>query len=78
MDILKELQTEAMGNRIRTERMAVVMTAILKKVIKLEKAEDGSPKEVSGMTETVVPLLKLEQQEESSRIEEGDNSNRKE
>ena len=78
MDILKELQTEAMGNWIRTKRMAVVMTAILKKVIKLEKAEDGPPKEVSGTTETVVPLLEPEQQEGSSRIEAGDNSNRKE
>ena len=63
MDILKELQTEAMGNRIRTERMAVVMTAILKRVVKLEKTEDGPPKEVSGTTETIVPLLELEQQE---------------
>ena len=78
MDILKELQTEAMGNRIRTERMAVVMTAILKRVVKLEKAEDGPPKEVSETMETIVPLLEPEQQEESSRIEAGDNSNRKE
>ena len=58
--------------------MAVVMTAILKKVIKLEKAEDVQPQEVSVTTETVVPLLEPEQQKESSRVEAGDNSNRKE
>ena len=68
LDILKELQTAALGNQIRTERMSVVMTAILKRVVKLEKAEDGLPKEVSGTTETVVPLLEPEQQEESQRV----------
>ena len=78
MDILNELQTASLRNQIRTERMAVILTAILKKVIKLDKAAGGPPMEASETTETVVPLLEPEQQEGSSRMEAGDTSNSKE
>ena len=78
MDILNELQTASLRNQIRTERMAVILTAILKKVIKLDKAAGGPPMEASETTETVVPLLEPEQKEGSSRMEAGDTSNSKE
>ena len=78
MDILSELQVASLENQICTERMSVILTAILKKVIKLDKAASGPPTEASETTETVVPLREEEQQERSSRMEAGDTSNSKE
>ena len=39
MEILRELKFEADETRVRTERMAVIMTTVLKKVKGLEDAE---------------------------------------
>ena len=45
MEILRELKFEADETRVRTERMAVIMTTVLKKVKCLEKAEALHSKE---------------------------------
>ena len=74
MDILSELQVTSLENEIRTERMAVILTAILKKVIKLDKAASGPPTEGSDTTESVVPSREGEQQESSLKMVTGDNS----
>ena len=74
MDILSELQVTSLENQIRTERMAVILTAILKKVIKLDKAASGPPTEASDTTESVVPSREGEQQESSLEMVTGDNS----
>ena len=78
MDILSELQVASLENQIRTERMAVILTAILKKVIKLDKAASGPPTEASQTTKSVVPSREEEQQESSSRMVTGDTSYSKE
>ena len=39
MDILRELKFEADETRVRTERMAVIMTAVMRKLKGLEDAE---------------------------------------
>ena len=78
MDILNDLQKESLENHVRTEKMAVMMSAILRRMIKLDKAADVQPPEVSVSTGTVVPLLDPEQQQGSPRVEAEDNSNHKE
>ena len=65
MDILRELKFEADKTRVRTERRAVCMTAILRKVKGLEEAE-------------ALCLKELDLQKESQRAETEDVPSRKE
>ena len=74
MDILSELQITSLENQIRTERMAVMLTAILKKVVKMDQAAKDPPTEASVTTESVVPSREGEQQENSTEMATGDNS----
>ena len=67
MDILDELKSEADETRIRTERMAVGITAILKKVKNLEEAEVRHLKELNTLKEAEALCLEQELQEESQR-----------
>ena len=65
MDILRELKFEADETQVRTERMAVVLTAVLRKVKSLEDAE-------------ALRLKELNLQKESQRAETDDVPSRKE
>ena len=64
MDILRELKFEADDARVRTERMAVALTAVLRKVKNLEDAEAlrtkdlNLQKESKGAETTNVPSCK--------------------
>ena len=78
LDILNDLHKESLENHMRTEKMAVMMSAILKRLVKLDKAGDVQPPEASVLTGTVVPLPGTESPKESPRVEAEDISNRKE
>ena len=52
MEILRELKEEADATRVRTERMGVVLTAILRKVKGLEEAEALRAKEANLQEES--------------------------
>ena len=64
MEILSELHGTSLENQIRIEKMAVMMTAILKKMVKLEQAATDPPREASVTTEPIVPSREREQQED--------------
>ena len=78
MDILRELKFEADETRIRTERMAVCMTAILRKVKNLEEAEVLRLKELNALKEAEALRLEQERQKESQRTETEDVPDHKE
>ena len=78
MDILNDLQKESLENHIRTEKMSVMMSAILRMMVKLTKAGDVQPPEVNVSAGTVVPLPEPEPPKESPRVEAEDISNHKE
>ena len=73
MEILSELHGTSLENQIRIEKMAVMMTAILKKVVKLEQAATDPPMEASVTTEPIVPSREREQQEDSTEMATVDN-----
>ena len=52
MDILRELKYEADDAKLRTDRMAVIMTAVLKKVKSLEDAEALRTKDLNLQKES--------------------------
>ena len=52
MDILRELKYEADDAKMRTERMAVLMTAVLRKVKGLEDAEALRTKDLNLQKES--------------------------
>ena len=52
MDILRELKFEADETRVRTERMAVIMTAVMRKLKGLEDAEALRLKELNLQKES--------------------------
>ena len=78
MDILSELQVASLENQICTERMAVILTAILKKVVKMDKAASDPPMEVNETTVSVDPSREEEQQESSLRMVTGVSAHSKE
>ena len=78
MDILNDVRKESLENHIRTEKMAVMTSAILRMMVKLTKAGDVQPPEVNVSAGTVVPLPEPEPPKESPRVEAEDISNRKE
>ena len=63
MELLSDLHGTALESQIRIEKMSVMMTAMLKKMVKLEQAAMNPPMEASVTPEPTVPSREREQQE---------------
>ena len=63
MELLSDVQGTVVDNQIRMEKMAVMMTAMLKKMNRLEQAAMNPPTEASVTPEPPVPARESEQQE---------------
>ena len=67
MELLSDVQGTVVENQIRMEKMAVMMTAMLKKMNMLEQAAMNPPMKASVTPEPTVPAWESEQQENPIR-----------